>query len=97
MHKALETTRSQLAQWANVAQLGTFATALAHEIRNPLNTIMWSVDELGEVDVPKSVRRTLRLVDRNAERIEEIVEGILKFARQDLGGARRVQVGPLVR
>jgi signal transduction histidine kinase len=96
LNVALATSRRQLVQWAKVAHLGTLAAGLAHEIRNPLNTITWTLNELMERELPDDIARELNEANDNAARIDRIVEGILSFAKQDIGKITRVDVGKLI-
>jgi two-component system, NtrC family, sensor histidine kinase HydH len=76
------------AQYVEIAQL---AGGLAHEIRNPLSTMRLNLDLLAE-DFPrpetprdKRVRQKIDRLRREAERLQDILDNFLRFARvQDL-------------
>lgn len=75
-------------QYAEIAQL---AGGLAHEIRNPLSTMGLNLDLLvedfrgAETTRDRRVLQKLERVRRETERLQEIVDDFLRFARvQDL-------------
>lgn len=80
--------RKLRAQYAEIAQL---AGGLAHEIRNPLSTMVMNLDLLAEdFDDPQTprdrrVRQKIERVRRETHRLHDIVEDFLRYARvQDL-------------
>jgi signal transduction histidine kinase len=81
-------TRRLRAQYAEIAQL---AGGLAHEIRNPLSTMSLNLDLLVEdfrgAETPrdKRVLQKIERVRRETDRLQDIVEDFLRFAKiQDL-------------
>src|SRR5580704_11529241 len=72
------------AQYTEIAQL---AGGLAHEIRNPLSTMRLNLDLLAEdFENPETTRdkRVLQKIDRlrrETERLQDILEDFLRFAR----------------
>ncbi len=83
-----ELNRSLRAQYAEIAQL---AGGLAHEIKNPLSTMSLNLDLLmedfreAESARDRRVLKKLERVRRETERLHDIVEDFLRFAKvQDL-------------
>jgi len=72
---------------SRLAFLGTLASGLAHEIKNPLSAMSVNLamlrEDLEGTDTPREQRmlRRVGLVEREVGRLEEILEGFLKFAR----------------
>lgn len=64
-----------------LAALGEMAAGVAHEIRNPLNSIRGFVEIILEKTQGED-RRFMQIVVEEVERINHIVEGLLDFARQ---------------
>lgn len=64
-----------------LAALGEMAAGVAHEIRNPLNSIRGFVELIQERTAGED-RRYMQIVVEEVERINHIVEGLLDFARQ---------------
>jgi len=79
-----EFTRQIIEQYNEIAQL---AGALAHEIKNPLSVIRMNIDLLAEdfaTEEAPDRRRTLRkieIVQRQCERLQNLLDDFLKFAR----------------
>src|SRR5262245_32891881 len=79
----LRTMEARLLQSERLATIGKFASQIAHEIRNPLNSISLNV-ELLEDELPESneeARGLIRSVLRELERLNNIVGEYLQFSR----------------
>ena len=77
-----EEFREELTQRANLATLGELSASVAHEIRNPLCGMLFSLDVLRtKMDDDDSRTVLLDNVRREAERMEKIVQNLLHFAR----------------
>lgn len=78
--------RAQQAE--RLAELGSMTSGLAHEIKNPLSTVVLNAqlvaEEIAESDLPEDARgRLLRRVDalgREATRLRDILADFLRFA-----------------
>lgn len=85
--KELQETQAQLLQAGKLATLGTLASGVAHEISNPLFSILGRV-ELLERDshqhlrTPKSVEY-VGVIREMSQRISEVVNALLTFSRRD--------------
>ncbi|NLE86571.1 MAG: two-component sensor histidine kinase [Myxococcales bacterium] len=81
-----------------MAALGRLAAGLAHEIRNPLSSISGSIrllqtaPELGEED-----RELCDLIDREADRLNELVSDMLDLSRPRKPELRPIDVAALAR
>ncbi len=65
-----------------LASLGTMSAGMAHEIKNPLASIKGLTQVLDEnLDDPEFIRKYQAVLDRQIERINNIVEKLLKFGR----------------
>lgn len=65
----------------NLAAMGRMSTAVAHEIRNPLAAIAQANALLGE-DLPHPQHQRLtRMIQNNAQRLNQIVEEVLNLSR----------------
>jgi signal transduction histidine kinase len=83
MHR-LEETQTQLVQSARLAAVGELAAGVAHEINNPLTSIIGFTRLLLEdVSPDNQMRHDLETIDREAARARQIVRTLLDFARTD--------------
>ncbi len=80
-------TKQALIQSERLATIGRMSALVAHEIRNPLSSIGLNTelleDELDEAQLQKDdePRKLLRSISREVERLTEVTEEYLKFAR----------------
>ncbi len=58
------------------------AAGIAHEVSNPLATVLGYSDLLLERDIPVEIRDDLEIIDRSAKRTADILDRLLKFAGQ---------------
>lgn len=83
VQKKLEETENQLHQSEKLASMGRLAAGVAHEINNPLTSILLyggMMKEKIEEDHPLSVH--IKYILEDAERCKEIVKNLLAYSRQ---------------
>lgn len=79
----LREKQAALLQAEKMSAMGHMAGALAHEIRNPLSVIVGYVNDLLETAILEElIRKPLEAVKRSAVRCQELMENLLRFARQ---------------
>jgi len=82
-HQALEQAQAQLIKTEKLASIGQLAAGVAHEINNPLGTIMIYAHILQKgFDKDDPRRDDIEIIISEANRAKEIVQGLLSFARE---------------
>jgi signal transduction histidine kinase/DNA-binding response OmpR family regulator len=79
----LKRTQSQLIQSTKLAAIGELAANVAHEINNPLTSVLGFASYLAEqIPSGKPMREELDLIIEEATRARDIVRDLLNFSRQ---------------
>ena len=83
------------AQQLKLASLGRLTAGIAHEIRNPLGAISHASQLLDEsAQLPATDKRMIQIIQHNSNRVNEVVESILKLSRQDNPHAKPLDLAP---
>jgi PAS domain S-box-containing protein len=72
----------QLRKTERLAELGTLASGMAHEIGTPMNVILGRAELLMRKTTDESARRGLQTIVTQVERITKIMNQLLSFARK---------------
>jgi signal transduction histidine kinase len=97
--KRLAETQSQLVQSGKLAAVGELAAGAAHEINNPLTTIISLTSLLLDTSVEMTAaerRQDLQMINAEARRTRDIVRNLLDFARADAPKGQLVDFNQLV-
>jgi two-component system, NtrC family, sensor histidine kinase HydH len=79
----LKQTQAQLVQSTKLAAIGELAANIAHEINNPLTTVLGFASFIAErLKADDPMREELTLIQEEASRARDIVRDLLQFSRQ---------------
>jgi signal transduction histidine kinase len=94
----LQSMEERLLQSERLATVGRFASQIAHEIRNPLNSISLNVELLeDEVSSNEEARGLIRSVLKELDRLNDIVSEYLQFSRFPKPHLKRGRVESVIR
>jgi two-component system, NtrC family, sensor kinase len=75
--------QAQMAQSERLSSLGQMISGVAHELNNPLGTVMMLAQRLQELPVDPDVRSKLSIIDAEASRCRTIVADLLRLSRPE--------------
>ncbi len=81
-HEELASTQKQLLRSERLASMGQLSAGIAHELNNPLGTILLYSHMLMREVAENRGREDLQLIVSEATRCKDIVRGLLDFARK---------------
>jgi signal transduction histidine kinase/ActR/RegA family two-component response regulator len=89
--------QDQLIQSEKMSAIGQLIAGIAHDLNNPLASVVGFADFLAEVpNVPATIREPLTVVREEAERASSIVRNLLGFARKQDHQRRPTALKPLL-
>jgi signal transduction histidine kinase len=92
----LRKTEAQLIRSEKLAALGQLAAGIAHEIRNPLTSINILIHSLTDHLPDESAHREdLKVIEEEINRINEIVDQFLRFAKPAPPLLKKAEVFPI--
>jgi two-component system, NtrC family, sensor kinase len=65
-----------------LASIGELASGMAHELNNPLTSVIGFADLLLEKDLPSDIKENITYMCREAKRTSEVVKNMMTFARK---------------
>ena len=89
--------QDQLVHTERLSAIGELVAGVAHEINNPLQTVVGSVELMLEDAPSPSIRRDLETVRREAGRAAQIVRNLLAFVRRGTPNRAPVDLNEIIR
>ena len=86
----------QIIQSERLAAMGQMIGGFAHELNNPLTSILGVSELLQDTDIPEASRKQLVMLQQQARRATEIVQNLMYFSRPPLPGKTDINVAELV-
>ena len=88
--------QEQLIQSEKMSAIGQLIAGVAHDLNNPLASVVGFSDFLAEAGVPASLEEPLQVIRQEAERAATIVKNLLSFARSQEGERARQSIQVLL-
>ena len=94
--ETLKNTQAQLIQSEKLSGIGEFIAGVAHELNNPLTSVMGFSELLQNTSENEENKRYLGMIHKCALRCQKIVQALLGFARRSTPERKVVSVNALV-
>jgi PAS domain S-box-containing protein len=92
----LKQVQEQLRKTERIAELGTLASGMAHEIGTPMNVILGRAEYLLQRTADEGMKKGLVTIVTQIERITKVMNQLLAFARRRTPEQRAVDLGEIV-
>ena len=89
-------TEERIRDASRLASIGELAAGMAHEINNPLTSVLGFSQLLLAKDLPTEVQADLQIVHSSAQRAAKIVQNLLSFATKHEFHRRYLHVTPIL-
>jgi len=86
----------QLIVTDRLASIGELSSGIAHELNNPLTSVIGFSDLLLDKELPDDVREDVEIINREAKRTAEIVRNLLTFARKHEAEEKPVNINNII-
>ncbi|MFC2006854.1 PAS domain S-box protein [Chloroflexota bacterium] len=88
--------RQELIVSSRLATVGEMAAGIAHEINNPLTGVVGFSDLLLKKELPEDIRKDVGIIYEGAQRIANIIDRMLRFARQTKPETKQVNINDII-
>jgi signal transduction histidine kinase/HAMP domain-containing protein len=95
--KELKETQEQLVQAAKLAAIGELASNVAHEINNPLTSIMGYAELIKEETEIDIIMNDVDIIEKESLRARDIVQQLLEFSRKKPLEIKKIELNNLIK
>jgi len=96
-NRKLKQAQEELIRTEKLASIGRFAAGVAHEVGNPLGSILGYTSILGQEGVSREESKDyLKRIEKEIERINRIVQDLLNFARPSKFEIQEVEINKVI-
>jgi PAS domain S-box-containing protein len=88
--------QEQLIVTDRLASIGELSSGIAHELNNPLTTVIGLSELLLDGEVPDDIREDLTLINKEAQRTAQVVQNLLTFARKQPQEKKLVNINDVI-
>lgn len=97
LERKVEERTKQLLHAERLATIGTLASGIAHEINNPITSIMLDAERIKDEELDeRETREMAEAIVRQVERVQRITRSLLMFSRHAEMEARGVDLNQIV-
>jgi len=82
---------------ARLAEIGELAAMIVHEVRSPLTTVLMGLNSFRSLDLSERARRRLELALEESDRLQNLLNEILQYARQQTLACHPLDLNQLAR
>ena len=79
-----------------LASVGQMASGIAHELNNPLTSIVGLSELLTDEDLPDDIRQDVKIINSEGLRAAAVVKNMLSFARKHVSSKESVQLNQII-
>ena len=94
--ESLTAAQQQTIQTEKLAGISEFVSGVAHELNNPLTSVMGFSELLQQSELHEQQRRYLDVISKSAKRCQKIVHNLLSFARRHAPERKVICVNEIV-
>jgi len=88
--------QAQLIMAERLASVGQLASGIAHELNNPLTSVIGFSQLLSDKDIPEDIKEDVKIIYSEAQRAAGVVKNLLTFARKHASVKQLVNLNSII-